>query len=53
MSENNDVFNSRDEMYLVFTSKKVNFLFIYIYIGYMHCLTTEKGCAEYAKTKLI
>ena len=27
-SENFDVFNSRDEIYLVFTSKKVNFLFI-------------------------
>ena len=27
-SENFDVFNSRDEIYLVFTSKKVNFPFI-------------------------
>ena len=28
MNENFDVFNSRDEIYLVFTLKKVNFLFI-------------------------
>ena len=27
-SENLDVFKSRDEIYLVFTDKKVNFLFI-------------------------
>ena len=27
-NENFDVFNSRDEIYLVFTSKKINFLFI-------------------------
>ena len=27
-NENFDVFNSRDEMYLVFTKRKVNFLFI-------------------------
>ena len=26
--ENSDVFKSRDEIYLVFTEKKVNFLFI-------------------------
>ena len=26
--ENSDVFNSRDEIYLVFTEKKVNFFFI-------------------------
>ena len=28
MVENSNVFNSRDEIYLVFTEKKVNFLFI-------------------------
>ena len=27
-SENYDVFNSQDEIYLVFTEKKANFLFI-------------------------
>ena len=27
-SENSDVFKSRDVLYLVFTEKKVNFLFI-------------------------
>ena len=32
MNENCDVFNSRDEMYLVFTKKKVNFLFILYFL---------------------
>ena len=30
-NENFDFFNSRDEIYLVFTSKKVNFLFIFYF----------------------
>ena len=29
MSEMADIFNTRDEMFLVFTEKKVNFLFIF------------------------
>ena len=37
-SENSDVFNSRDEIYLVFT-EKVN-LFLFYTIGYMQCLTS-------------
>ena len=32
-SENSDVFNSRDEIYLVFTEKKVKFLFILYFFG--------------------
>ena len=31
-SENSDVFNSRDEIYLVFTEKKVNFIFILYFL---------------------
>ena len=31
-SENFDIFNSRDELYLVFTEKKVNFLFIFYFL---------------------
>ena len=39
MSENPVVFNSRDEIYLVFTGKsKFSFYFI-LFIGYMQCLT--------------
>ena len=33
-SENFDVFNSRDEIYLVFTEKKVNFLFILLFFTF-------------------
>ena len=32
-SGNSDVFNSRDEIYLVFTEKKVNFLFNLSFFG--------------------
>ena len=32
-SENSDVYNSRDKIYLVFTEKKVNFLFILCFLG--------------------
>ena len=31
-NENFDVFNSRDEIYLVFTKKKVHFLFILYFL---------------------
>ena len=33
-SENFDVFNYRDEIYLVFTEKKVNFLFILLFFTF-------------------
>ena len=49
-SENYDVFNSQDEIYLVLTKKsKCSFYFI-LFIGYMQCLTTKNGGAENAKT---
>ena len=32
MSENSDVFNTKDEIYLVFTEKNVNFLFILYFL---------------------
>ena len=42
MGENSDVFNSREEIYLVFTKKsKFSFYFI-LFIGYMQCLTVLK-----------
>ena len=55
--ENSDVFNSRDEMFLVFSiyqEKKVNFLFI-LYFLYATCNAspTEKGGAENAKTNFL
>ena len=47
-TEDSDVFNSRDETYLVFTEKKI-FSFYFIHsIGYMQCL---KGGAENAKNE--
>ena len=50
-SENSDIFNSRDEIYLVFTEKsKFSFYFIRS-IGYMQYLPTEQGGGENAKTK--
>ena len=38
-NENSDVFNSRDKIYLIFTEKKVNFLFFLLFLGYIQCLT--------------
>ena len=48
MSENSDVFNIQDEIYLVFT-KIANFLsFFYTF----YRIPTEKGGAENAKTNI-
>ena len=49
--ENSDVFNSQDEIYLIFAEKKVNFLFL-LYFLYTSCNVspTEKVGAENAKT---
>ena len=53
-NENYNVFNSRDEISLAFNKKKSKFSFYFIlFIGYMLCLTTEKGGAENAKTKIL
>ena len=50
--ENYDVFNSRDEIYLVFTEKgKFSFYFL-LFIDYMQCLTNKKRSAEDAKSKV-
>ena len=46
--ENSDVFNSRDEIYLVFTERKFLFFIFIRFIGYMQCL---KGGVENAKAK--
>ena len=48
MSENYDVFDSRDEILL--KNSKFSFYFI-LFIGYMQFLTTGKGGAENAKAK--
>ena len=49
-SENFDVFNSRDEIYLVFTEKKTtNFLFIFFTIH--GNFPIQKAGGENAKTK--
>ena len=47
-SENSCVFNSRDEIYLVFTEKSKISLYFILFIGYMQYLTSEKGGAENA-----
>ena len=47
-SENSDVFNSRDEIYLVFTEKSKFSFYLILFIGYI----TVKGGAENAKTKI-
>ena len=41
-SENFDVFNSRDDIYLVFTSKKVNFLFILFFVEDLRLINNIK-----------
>ena len=52
MSENFNVFNSRDEIYLIFTLKELNFLFLlYFLLATCNVSPTEKGGAENAKTK--
>ena len=44
-SENSDVFNSRDEIYSIFTEKKrVNFLFILYFFGDLRLI--EYQCLE-------
>ena len=44
-SETSDVFNSQDEIYLVFTGKKLSFFYFIFLIGYMQCLThQERRC---------
>ena len=50
-SENFDVFNSRDEIYLVFSEKKLIFFLLYTFYR-LHAMSspTEKGGAENAKT---
>ena len=45
--ESSGVFNSRDEIYLVFTEKGSIFFLFYTFIGYMQCL---KGGAKMQKT---
>ena len=53
-SENSDVFNSRDETYLVIYQKKlILFLFYTFYLATCNVSPTEKGGAENAKTKNI
>ena len=42
MSENGDIFTTRDEIYLVFTKKKVNFLFILYSTIYLLVNSFEK-----------
>ena len=51
MSENYDVFDSRDEIFWYLPkNSKFSFSFI-LFIGYMEFLITAKGGAENAKTK--
>ena len=51
MSENYDVFDSRDEIFWYLPkNSKFSFYFI-LFIGYMEFLITAKGGAENAKTK--
>ena len=38
MNENFDVFNSRDDIYLVFIKKKVNFLFTLYFLENLHLI---------------
>ena len=52
-NENSDVFNLRDEIYLVFTEKsKVSFYFILFRVA-CNVSPTEKGGAENGKTEKI
>ena len=48
-SVNYDVFNSRDDIYLVFTEKKSKFSFYFIIARSHH----RKGAVENAKTKFL
>ena len=50
-SENLDVFKSRDDIYLVFTDKKENFLFI-LYRQYTGIFLFTKQAVKMQKTKI-
>ena len=48
-SENSDVFNTQDDIFLVFIEKKVNFIFIFLYVTLaMYCnWTAARNCGLY------
>ena len=50
-NKNSDVFNSRDEIYSVFTEKSTFSFYSILFIGYMQCHLLKKGGAENAKIK--